>query len=95
MHCGEVSCVLSVCNFAWEFATKVGTLWPVFVYYVTKCYYGDQIKRTRNEKGGACRIHGDMRNASDILVGKPERKRLLGRFRRRRKECGLDASGSG
>jgi hypothetical protein len=33
--------------------------------------------------GGACSTHGEKRNAYRILVGKPERKRPLGRTRRR------------
>jgi hypothetical protein len=33
--------------------------------------------------GGACRMHGEKRNAYRILVGKPEGKRPLGRLRRR------------
>jgi hypothetical protein len=32
-----------------------------------------------DEVGRARRAHGDMRNAYEILVGKPEGKRLLGR----------------
>jgi hypothetical protein len=58
--------------------------------------------------GGACSLHGDMRNAYKILVGKPERKEPLGRSNRRRQDnikmylketglggCELDSSGSG
>jgi hypothetical protein len=33
--------------------------------------------------GGACSRNGEKRNASRLLVGKPERKRPLGRPRRR------------
>jgi hypothetical protein len=33
--------------------------------------------------GGACSTNGEKRNACRILVGKPERKRPLGRPRRR------------
>jgi hypothetical protein len=33
--------------------------------------------------GGACSTNGEKRNAYRILVGKPERKRPLGRPRRR------------
>jgi hypothetical protein len=33
--------------------------------------------------GRACSTHGERRNADRILVGKPETKRPLGRFRRR------------
>jgi hypothetical protein len=32
---------------------------------------------------GACRTHGEMRNAFKILVENPEEKRQLGRSRRR------------
>jgi hypothetical protein len=34
---------------------------------------------TQDEMGGACRTHEDMRNAYNILVGKPEGKRPLKR----------------
>jgi hypothetical protein len=33
--------------------------------------------------GGACSTNGEIRNAYRILVGKPEGKRPLGRYRRR------------
>jgi hypothetical protein len=33
--------------------------------------------------GGACSTNGEKRNAYKLLVGKPERKRPLGRPRRR------------
>jgi hypothetical protein len=33
--------------------------------------------------GGACSTNGQKRNAYRLLVGKPERKRPLGRSRRR------------
>jgi hypothetical protein len=33
--------------------------------------------------GGACNVHGEMRSSYNILVGKPEGKRPLGRPRRR------------
>jgi hypothetical protein len=33
--------------------------------------------------GGACSAHGDMGNASTVLVLKPEEKRPLGRHRHR------------
>jgi hypothetical protein len=39
--------------------------------------------------GGACNAHGEMINANKVLVGKPERKRQLGRSRRRMEETGL------
>jgi hypothetical protein len=55
--------------------------------------------------GNACSIHVEKRNAYGILRGKPERKRPLGRFRRRWEDnikmglkvgwYGLDRSGSG
>jgi hypothetical protein len=35
-----------------------------------KYYYDDQINK--NEMGGAYSIHGEMKNASKILVGYPE-----------------------
>jgi hypothetical protein len=35
-----------------------------------------------SEMGGACSKHGEMRNAYEIVVGKPETKRPLGRPRR-------------
>jgi hypothetical protein len=41
----------------------------------------DQVKE--NEMGRACSTNGAKRNAYRILMGKPERKRLLGRPRRR------------
>jgi hypothetical protein len=56
--------------------------------------------------GGACNMHGEMRNkkAYDILVGKPQGNRTLGKPRLRWKDnnvclkeiwCGLDSAGSG
>jgi hypothetical protein len=36
-----------------------------------------------------------MRNAYEVLVGKPEEKRLLGRPRRRRKDIGIDLRETG
>jgi hypothetical protein len=36
-----------------------------------------------DEMGKACSTYGEKRNAYRILVGKPERKRPLGRPRRR------------
>jgi hypothetical protein len=35
-----------------------------------------------DEMNRTCRMHGEKRNASRILVGKPEGKRPLGRLRR-------------
>jgi hypothetical protein len=35
--------------------------------------------------GGACSTHGEKRNVCRVLVGKPEGKRPLGRFRCERK----------
>jgi hypothetical protein len=66
----------------------------------------DQIEE--DEMGEACSAHGEMRNSYNILVGKPDGKRSLGRPRRfwednskmdfqrnRVGECGLDSCGSG
>jgi hypothetical protein len=36
-----------------------------------------------NEMGGVCSTMGESRNVYSVLVGKPERKRPLGRPRRR------------
>jgi hypothetical protein len=36
-----------------------------------------------NEMGGACNTNGEKRNAFRLLMGNPERKRPLGRPRRR------------
>jgi hypothetical protein len=36
--------------------------------------------------GGACSIHGEMRNAYKIFVGNPEGNRPLGRHRFRRED---------
>jgi hypothetical protein len=36
--------------------------------------------------GGACRVHGEVRGAYNILVGRPEGRRPLGRPRRRRED---------
>jgi hypothetical protein len=41
----------------------------------------NQIKE--DEMGGECSMNGEKRNAYRIWVGKPERKRPLGRQRRR------------
>ena len=47
----------------------------------TKCYLGDQIKKY--EMGLACSMYGERRGAYKNLMGKRERKRPLGRPRRR------------
>jgi hypothetical protein len=39
-----------------------------------------------DEMGGACSVHGEMKNAYKILVGKPDGKRPRGRHRRRRED---------
>jgi hypothetical protein len=57
--------------------------------------------------GWICSMHGEMRNAYKILVGRPEGTRQLGKPRRRWEDnikmgltvnriwgCGLDSSGS-
>jgi hypothetical protein len=50
---------------------------PIFVRYII-------ISSTlKDEMGRACSTNGEKRNAYRILVGKPERKRLLERPRRR------------
>jgi len=43
---------------------------------------GDQIKI--NAMGGACRAYGERRSAYSVLIGTPERMRLLGRPKRSR-----------
>jgi hypothetical protein len=48
---------------------------------MTKYYSGDQIEK--NEMGGACSTYGEKSGACRILVGRPERRRALGRPRRR------------
>jgi len=45
--------------------------------FVCVCYEGDQIKE--NETGGNVARMGEMQNASYILVGEPEGKRLAKR----------------
>jgi hypothetical protein len=47
---------------------------------ITKYYLANQIK---NEMGGACSTYGEKRDAYRILVGRPDRRRQLGRPRRR------------
>ena len=41
------------------------------------------IKIQKNEMGGACSVYGERRGVYSVSVGKPERKRPLGRTRRR------------
>jgi hypothetical protein len=36
-----------------------------------------------NKMGSACAIHGEDRNAFNVIIGKPEGKRSLGTLRRR------------
>jgi hypothetical protein len=48
--------------------------------FITKCYYGDQIKE--DEMGGGCSTHG-RKKAYNILIGKLEGKRPLVRPRHR------------
>jgi hypothetical protein len=43
--------------------------------------HNDQVKE--DEIGGACSTNGEKRNAYKVLAGKPERKKPLGRPRRR------------
>jgi hypothetical protein len=45
--------------------------------------------------GRACGMHGEMRNAYNILVGKPERKRPLGRSRHRWEDIRMDLRETG
>jgi hypothetical protein len=47
-----------------------------------KFNYNDQVEK--DEMGGPCSTDGERKNAYRLLVGKPERKTLLGRSRRRR-----------
>jgi hypothetical protein len=49
--------------------------------YLQKVCSGDQIEK--NEMGGVCSIFGESRGLYGVLLGKPERKRPLGRPRRR------------
>jgi hypothetical protein len=53
------------------------------LHYYTKYNSKDQVKE--DEMGRACRTHG-KRIAYRVLVGKPERKRPLGRLRHRRED---------
>jgi hypothetical protein len=46
--------------------------------YASLIYYkGDEVKEVEME--GACSMHGEMRNAYKIFIGKPVGKRLIGR----------------
>jgi len=45
-----------------------------------------QVIKSRNEAGAACSTYGEKTGAYRILVGKTERKRSLGRPRRRWKD---------
>ena len=49
--------------------------------FLTKYCSGDKIEK--NEMGGACSAYGEGRVVYRVLVGKPERKRPLGRPRPR------------
>jgi hypothetical protein len=40
--------------------------------------------------GGACGMYGEKRGVYRVLVGKPERKRPLGRNRSRREDIKMD-----
>jgi len=51
---------------------------------LTRCYVGDQIKE--DKMVGACGMYGREKNVYRVLVGKPEGKRTLGRYRGRRKD---------
>jgi hypothetical protein len=69
--------------------------------YSTKHCWDDQIKE--DEVGAVCSAHGEVRNANNTFVGKPEGKRPLGRHKHRwedniniyLRELGLDSYGSG
>ena len=47
---------------------------------LTKCYSGDQIKKTGMSR--ACNVCGEEKDAYRVLVGKPEERRPLGKLRR-------------
>ena len=61
---------------------------------LTQYCSGDKIKK--NEIGGACSAYGERKGVYRVLVGKPERKKPLGRPRRRW-ECNItmDIQGMG
>jgi hypothetical protein len=50
--------------------------------YMAKYNYSKNDQVTEDEMGKACSTNGEKRNASRILVGKPEGKRPIGRPRR-------------
>ena len=60
----------------------LNTAQKVVKFPVAKHNSGDQIKS--DDMGGACDTCGGKRNVYKYLVGKPEGKTPLGRFRRRR-----------
>jgi hypothetical protein len=49
--------------------------------FLNKYHSDDQSEKS--EMGGACSTYGERRSAYRVLVGRPERKRSLGRPRRR------------
>jgi hypothetical protein len=51
---------------------------------LTKYYSGDQIKKTG--MGRACSTNGERIGAYGVLVGKPEERRQLGRYKHRWKD---------
>jgi hypothetical protein len=52
-----------------------------FVFFF-KYYYSNEINK--DEMCGACSTEGELRNSYETTLGKPEGKRSLGRYRRRR-----------
>ena len=48
----------------------------IFALLLTKYYWGDQIKKSDMMK--ACGTYGESRDACNVLMGNPVRKRLLG-----------------
>ena len=60
----------------------------------TRYCSGDQ--NEKNEMGGGCNTYGGRRGVNRVLVGKPEGKSPLGRFRRRWEDnIQMDLSGRG
>jgi hypothetical protein len=49
----------------------------LYSVFLTKYYAGIQIKK--NEMGRVCSTYGERRGSSRVLVGKPKRRRPLGR----------------